>query len=198
MTQKKLKIPDAELVRLYIDTQSQEYFSMIYNRYANKVYAKCLSMLKNEEWAIDASQDIFMKIFMNLVRFEEKSQFSTWVYSITFNYCIDSLRKHKKENEIFAHEKELKDQPYEDDNEAEVFEMEAQKLEKVMDMIPGEDKALLIMKYEQSMSIREISEILDKTESAIKMKIKRAKEKAKILSNMIMNVLVLFLWKIMM
>ncbi|GAB1397168.1 RNA polymerase sigma factor [Saprospiraceae bacterium] len=199
MNQKKLKIPDAELVRLYIDTQSQEYFSMIYNRYANKVYAKCLSMLKNEEWAIDASQDIFMKIFMKLiVKFEEKSQFSTWVYSITFNYCIDSLRKHKKENEIFAHEKELKDQPYEDDNEAEVFEMEAQKLEKVMDMIPGEDKALLIMKYEQSMSIREISEILDKTESAVKMKIKRAKEKAKILSNMIMNVLVLFLWKIMM
>ena len=198
MNQKKLKIPDAELVRLYIDTQSQEYFSMIYNRYANKVYAKCLSMLKNEEWAIDASQDIFMKIFMNLVRFEEKSQFSTWVYSITFNYCIDSLRKHKKENEIFAHEKELKDQPYEDDNEAEVFEMEAQKLEKVMDMIPGEDKALLIIKYEQSMSIREISEILDKTASAVKMKIKRAKEKAKILSNMIMNVLVLFLWKIMM
>ena len=92
----------------------------------------------------------------------------------------------------------MKDQPYEDDNEAEVFEMEAQKLEKVMDMIPGEDKALLIMKYEQSMSIREISEILDKTESAVKMKIKRAKEKAKILSNMIMNVLVLFLWKIMM
>lgn len=197
MHQKKLKIPDAELVRLYIDTQSQEYFSMIYKRYANKVYAKCLAMLKNEEWAIDASQDIFMKIFMNLVKFEEKSQFSTWVYSITFNYCIDSLRKHKKENEIFVYEKELKDHTDEDENEAEIFEMEAQKLEKVMEVIPSEDKALLIMKYEQSMSIKEISEILDKTESAVKMKIKRAKEKARVLSRSFINILVLIIWKIM-
>jgi RNA polymerase sigma factor (sigma-70 family) len=192
-----LKIPDAELVRLYLNTQRQDYFSMIYNRYANKVYAKCLSMLKNEEWAIDACQDIFMKIFMNLAKFEEKSQFSTWIYSITFNYCIDSLRKNKKENEVFGYEKEIKDDTSDVQEDAEIFEMEAQKLEKVMEMIPGEDKAILIMKYEQSMSIKEISEILDKTESAVKMKIKRAKEKARHLSKSIVNILMLVIWKIL-
>lgn len=154
-------------------------------------------MLKNEEWAIDACQDIFMKIFMNLAKFEEKSQFSTWIYSITFNYCIDSLRKNKKENEVFGYEKEIKDDTSDVQEDAEIFEMEAQKLEKVMEMIPGEDKAILIMKYEQSMSIKEISEILDKTESAVKMKIKRAKEKARHLSKSIVNILMLVIWKIL-
>jgi DNA-directed RNA polymerase specialized sigma24 family protein len=66
-----------------------------------------------------------------------------------------------------------------------------------MEMIPGEDKAILIMKYEQSMSIKEISEILDKTESAVKMKIKRAKEKARHLSKSIVNILMLVIWKIL-
>ncbi len=198
LNNKSLKIPDAELVRLYLDTQRQDYFSMIYNRYANKVYAKCLSMLKNEAWSVDACQDIFLKIFLNLSKFEEKSQFSTWVYSITFNYCIDSLRKHKKENELFMFEKDIKDEVPEEESDYEIFEIESQKLEKVMELIPSEDKAILLMKYEQSMSIRDISEIMDKTESAIKMKIKRAKEKARILSETLINLLIIILWKIMM
>lgn len=197
MKPKNQKIPDSELVKCYIETQQQDYFSMIYNRYINKVYAKCMSMLKNENLAIDACQDIFMKLFLNLSKFEEKSQFSTWVYSITFNHCIDLLRKHKKQNEIFGFEKEIKDDVAEDISDADILELEVQKLEKVMDMIPSEDKALLIMKYEQSMSIREISEILDKTESAIKMKLKRAKEKARILSETIITILILIIWKMM-
>lgn len=198
LNQKAQKISDSELVKLYLDTQRQNYFSMIYSRYANKVYAKCLSMLKNESLAVDACQDIFLKIFLNLARFEEKSQFSTWVYSITYNYCIDSLRKHKKENEIFKYEKEIKDETAYEEGDYEIFEIESQKLDKVMELIPSEDKAILLMKYEQSMSIKDISEIMDKTESAIKMKIKRAKEKARILSETLVNVLILLIWKIMM
>ncbi len=153
-------------------------------------------MLKNEEWAIDACQDIFLKIFLNLAKFEEKSQFSTWVYSITFNYCIDALRKAKKELSTATDSGSEIENLADDDNSSEFLEIEAKALEKILDLIPAEDRAFLIMKYEQGLSIREIADILGKTESAVKMKIKRARDKAHSISRTIINFLIIIiLWR---
>lgn len=136
-------------------------------------------MLKDEALAQDATQEIFTKIFLNLSRFAEKSKFSTWVYSITYNYCIDFLRRKKKQIDIFSDEMEkLPELADEETSDKELLEMEIDKLKTVLDNIPPGDRAILLMKYQDEMSIKEIADILDKTESAIKMKIKRAKAKA--------------------
>ena len=63
--------------------------------------------------------------------------------------------------------------------DATLLEMEVSRLKKVLEEIPPGDKAILLMKYQDGMSIKEIAEILSKTDSAVKMKIKRAKHKAK-------------------
>jgi len=189
-------LTDSELVRKYISSQREDYFAALYLRYSDKVYSKCYSMLKNEEWAIDACQDIFLKIFLNLAKFEEKSQFSTWVYSITFNYCIDALRKAKKELSTATDSGSEIENLADDDNSSEFLEIEAKALEKILDLIPAEDRAFLIMKYEQGLSIREIADILGKTESAVKMKIKRARDKAHSISRTIINFLIIIiLWR---
>lgn len=60
-----------------------------------------------------------------------------------------------------------------------LLEMHVKRLKVILEKIPVTDKAILLMKYQDEMSIKEISEILDKSESAIKMKIKRAKQKFK-------------------
>lgn len=135
-------------------------------------------MLKNEELAQDAMQDIFIKIYMNLAKFSGKSKFSTWVYSITYNYCIDFLRRKKKEKNIFSDEIENVGEPIEEVPDKELLEMQVSRLKRVLNDIPVGDKAVLLMKYQDEMSIREIAGMLDKSESAIKMKIKRAKHKA--------------------
>lgn len=170
---------DLEVILTYLDTQAEPCFTLIYNRYSTKVYAKCLSLLKNEALARDATQEIFTKIFLNLSRFGQRSRFSTWVYSITYNYCIDFLRKQQKKQALFSDE--LDDPPDLADQEVpdyELLEMEVQLLKKVLDDIPAGDKAVLLMKYQDDMSIRDMAEVLDKSESAIKMKLKRAKAKA--------------------
>jgi RNA polymerase sigma factor (sigma-70 family) len=59
-----------------------------------------------------------------------------------------------------------------------LLEMKVGHLRKVLEMIPPDDKYVLLMKYQEDLSIKEIAEVLDKSESAIKMKIKRAKTKA--------------------
>ena len=63
-------------------------------------------------------------------------------------------------------------------NEKILLEMKVKNLRKVLELIPPEDKYVLLLKYQEDKSIKEIAQIFGKTESAIKMKIKRAKEKA--------------------
>ena len=135
-------------------------------------------MLKNEAQAQDATQEIFTKIFLNLSKFSERSKFSTWVYSITYNFCIDYIRKKKKEKKLFSDELEDPPDIIEEVSDESILEMEVKKLGVVLNTIPTGDRAVLLMKYQDELSIKEIAEILDKTESAIKMKIKRAKHKA--------------------
>jgi len=134
-------------------------------------------LLKNEALAQDATQDIFLKIFLNLAKFGGKSKFSTWIYSITYNYCIDLIRKGKKERNIFSEDIEKAPDLAEEVPDSAILEIEVKKLKIILDKIPVGDKAVLLMKYQDDMSIKEISDTLDKSESAIKMKIKRAKHK---------------------
>ncbi len=172
-------IPDEEIISLYLNTRESSYFSILYKRYGGKVFSKCISLLKDEELANDATQDVFMKIYLNLAKFSGKSKFSTWVYSITYNYCIDFIRRRKKDRNLFADDEvENVGEVIDDVPEKELLEMEVSRLKVVLEKIPLGDKTVLLMKYQDDMSIKEIAEILDKSESAIKMKIKRAKHKA--------------------
>ena len=180
LTNKKTaKLSDEDVIVLFLETQKGEYFDMLYNRYSGKVFGKCISLLKNEEKAADAMQDIFVKILLNLSKFSGKSRFSTWIYSITYNYCIDTIRKKKKDPLVT-----VGDLTNQYDKEAEIddsflLETNVKRLKVILDEIPLKDKTILLMKYQDEMSIKEIGHLLDKSESAIKMKIKRAKQKFK-------------------
>ena len=180
------ELPDADVVRLYLQTQRSDYFSMLYHRYASKVFGKCISILKDYDEAKDAVQEIFVKIMINLTNFGERAQFSTWLYSITYNYCIDIVRKKKKEKTLFTDDIErVPDVAMEEVPDEFLLAMEVKNLKIVLEKLSEGDRIILLMKYQDDMSIRDIAEILNKTESAIKMKIKRAKHKAQELFNQI-------------
>ncbi len=170
---------DLEVIHSYLEYQAGECFDLLYNRYVGKIYAKCISILKDEALAQDATQEIFTKIFLNLSRFKEQARFSTWVYSITYNYCIDIVRRQKKKKDLLSDELENAPDLAEDEiSDKVLLEIEISQLKTVLENIPTSDRMVLLMKYQDGMSIREISEVLEKTESAVKMKIKRAKAKA--------------------
>lgn len=178
------EMSDAEIIREYLKTQNSHYFSQLYRKYAGKVYGKCLSILRNEDEAKDAVQDIFVKIMLNLGNFGEKSQFSTWIYSITYNFCIDLIRKRKKEKTLFGDDMERAPDVAEEDVPDEfMLEMDVKYLKRVLEDLNTGDRMILLMKYQDDMSIKEIADTIDKTESAVKMKIKRAKYKAQELFN---------------
>jgi RNA polymerase sigma factor (sigma-70 family) len=166
---------DEELVRLYIDTQRNQYFEALYSRYCDKVYRKCLSFTKDPARAEDFTHDIFLKLIVKLGGFKEQAKFSTWLFSVTYNYCTDHTRV-RRGGEVLTDEIErLPDLG--DDNEAEIAEMEAAGLRRALEHLTPDEKSLLMMKYQDDFSIRDIADMSNITESAVKMRLKRAKDK---------------------
>lgn len=173
------KPADSELIARFLKDQNPEHFTQLYRRYAGKVFAKCISMLSDEGLARDAVQDIFIKVYLNLARFNEKSTFSTWLYSITYNFCIDIIRRKKKIPVLLADDvSRISDEPVPDIPDSVLLEMKQERLERVLSELPEGDRIILLMKYMDDMSIKDIADFFQKTESAIKMQIMRAKHKA--------------------
>lgn len=170
-------LTDEELVEEYLKTQNNYYFELIYNRYSSKIFGKCLTILKEYNLAQDATQDIMMKILLNLSKFGGRSKFSTWVYSITYNFCIDFVRKNKNKLSIYVEDIQQFEDIVDDVDDKMILEVRLENLKIVMDQMPSSDQSILMMKYLDGMSIKEISDSLEKTESAIKMQLKRAKHK---------------------
>jgi RNA polymerase sigma factor (sigma-70 family) len=178
------KFTDEQLVKLFIETQKNIYFEQLYDRYSDKVFRKCVSFVKDEAQAEDFTHDIFMKLVLNLGSYKETAKFSTWLFSITYNYCIDQIRIAKKHQEVALDDNF---DAADDDDDAAMAEMDAQRLHKAMALILPEEKSILMMKYQDDLSIKEISTSLDVSESAVKMRLLRAKEKLRkiYLENMI-------------
>jgi len=172
-------ITDEEIVVEYLKTQNMRYFDILYNRYSGKVLAKCKTILKDSDAAKDLMQDIFMKVLTSIASFKSQSKFSTWLYSITYNTCIDETRRLKK----YTFEKDdilskLADEDLNEKIDEEIiFSLKVTQIEKILGMINVEDKSILLMKYTDDLPINEISSILNKSESAIKMKLLRARER---------------------
>jgi RNA polymerase sigma factor (sigma-70 family) len=182
-------LQDEELVSLYVTTQRNEYFEEIYERYANKIYRKCYSFVYNQEKAEDLTHDIFLKLVVKIGTFKETSKFSTWLYSITYNYCMDQIRVNKMKTEVA-----LNDQfDFSDDNDdAELMDFHGTELNKSLKQMPSEERMLLQMKYQEDFSIKEIAETLKISESAVKMRLMRSKDKLKrlFLENIAISILV--------
>ncbi|MCB0578847.1 MAG: RNA polymerase sigma factor [Phaeodactylibacter sp.] len=154
-------------------------FSAFYRQYAGKVYGKCLAMLGEEVAAEDIAQEIFMKVYLKSSGFRRESSFSTWVFSIAHNSCIDYLRKNKKREQASLEELPFLPILVEEAPWQEAPPDNMSQLARVLEQIPEEDKGILFMKYRDNLSIKEIASALDKSESAVKMRIKRAKAKAR-------------------
>ena len=165
-------------MKIIVEKKRHDDFGILYDRYAEKVYHKCISFVKDVDLAQDLAHDVFLKTFLNLAKFEGKSKFSTWLYSLTYNFCIDYLRKNNKT--MVNSDEVLVNIPDDDDekNERELLSIASERLQDVLESIPADDKMILLMKYQDDLSVKEIQGALELSESAVKMRVKRAKAKA--------------------
>jgi RNA polymerase sigma factor (sigma-70 family) len=174
---------DKAIIQYIIEKGDSSLFGELYDRYANKVYRKCISMVRIEADAEDLSHEIMVKAFVNISGFAGNSSFSTWIYSITYNHCIDFIRQKKKIQKVQIENEEgeiVLDQIEEDTAaEIEIFEFEVAQLKILIHELTEEDRALLLMKYQDDLSIEDIKDILGISPSAVKMRLKRARDRLK-------------------
>lgn len=178
MTEIKIsRLSDEEIVRLVTHKGKNEWFSVLYERYSDKVYRKCLSFEKDKDAALDLAHDILIKVFLQLSKFQERSRFSTWLYSVAYNYCVEYTRKKNRlPLSIFDDGRIDVEDDYED---WEIAESQEKALSRALDKINPEDKALLLLKYQDDISIKEIMEVYKISESAVKMRLARARQRVK-------------------
>lgn len=175
------KLSDEDLVRMIVEKNDTHLFAVLYDRYAGLVYNKCYGFSKSKEEAQDLTHDVFVRLFVKLRMFKGKSKFSTWLYSFTYNFCVNYVQRNsaKKQERVTVVTDVIKDEDsgIDEIDDASLFELKSDKLAKALEIIDSNDKMILLMKYQDDMPIKEIADVLELGESAVKMRLKRAKEK---------------------
>jgi RNA polymerase sigma factor (sigma-70 family) len=173
------KLSDAEIVERVVQYGEQHLLEHLYDRYAIKIYHKCLSLTKEKEVAQDLSHDILIKVFTSLAKFQGKSAFSLWVHSISYNHCMDYLRLQKR-LQYSDYDEHFFDNISEDVIERENKELEElqfSQLEYYLDILHPEERMILMMRYQDDMAVNDIAEALNLGLSAVKMRLKRGRDK---------------------
>ncbi|MDF4204470.1 RNA polymerase sigma factor [Maribacter sp. SA7] len=175
---KKEEYTDLELVERIVANNDSMLFGVLYDRYSKLVYNKCLGFAKSNKEAEDLTQDIFLMLYVKLGSFKGNSKFSTWLYSFTYNFCVNYVNRNKerKINDNSVKFETHEDVPVEVTDNL-LLEMQVDKLKKALELIAPEDKSILLLKYQDGASIKELEDILELKSSAIKMRLKRAKAK---------------------
>ncbi|GAB3574240.1 RNA polymerase sigma factor [Spirosoma luteolum] len=168
-------LPDEQLVSLYQHTQAADCFATLYRRYVRKVYTKCFAFTQDAETAEDFTQDIFIKVLNSLNSFQQRSKFSTWLFAISNHYCLDQLRLGRRMVWQEVGEGELAQLP--DPDGLDRPDESLDELVALARNMPDGDRLLLHLKYAEGHSIREIATMCTLSESAVKMRLKRTRDR---------------------
>jgi len=162
----------------------QNAYTDIVNLYQHKLYQVCFRMLGNKQEAEDIAQEAFVRAYINLHTYDQKRKFSTWIYRIATNLCIDRIRKKKPDYYLdaqiagtdgldmysqIAAEEQLPEETVE--------QMELQdRIQYEISRLPDKYRSVIVLKYIEELSLQEISEILDMPLGTVKTRIHRGRE----------------------
>ena len=173
---------DRELVR-QAQKGEESAFEELVRRHQQKVLGLVNGILRRREDTEDVAQQVFMKAYVSLKKFDQRAAFSTWLYKITVNECWDYLRKKKvrpltyeadlSEEQVSQMEAPASDEslPQSPEEQAEVKEL----LEWLLGRLSDEDRRLLVLKEMEGFSVQELAEILNLNVNTVKVRLFRAR-----------------------
>lgn len=154
-------------------------FGRLVEAYQGPVYNLAYRMLNNRGEAEEAAQEAFIRAYTRLDSYDPQRKFSTWLLSITSNYCIDLIRKRRAtllslEEPLPPHPALMSDRS--DGPEAQAVNHERETLvQTLLATLPEEYRETVVLRYWYDMSYEEIAEVMDTTVSAIKSRLFRAR-----------------------
>ncbi len=165
-------------------------FEILIEAYQKKIFNLAYRIVGNYDDAGDLMQEALIRVFKSIANFKEQSSFSTWVYRITTNVCLDDIRKNKNKNkrvlsldeEIHLENGDMKRQIMSDDPlPDEIAEREELRriVSNAIDSLPEEQRLVITLRDIQGLSYGEIKEVLNCPSGTVKSKINRARKALK-------------------
>jgi RNA polymerase sigma-70 factor (ECF subfamily) len=153
----------------------REAFGQLMHRYAGAVYGLAYRMLGTPQDAEDASQEIFLRAYTNLARFDRTRRFSTWLLSIGSNYCVDRLRRQRYnwltlDDVVFT-----VTSPLRGPEGGAIVREQREAVQRALQSLPEGYRLVTVLRYWQDLSYQEIAEATGLTESTIKTRLHRAR-----------------------
>jgi RNA polymerase sigma-70 factor (ECF subfamily) len=173
---------ERQLVRL-AQSGEEAAFEELIRRHQQRVFGLVSGILRRREDVEDVVQQVFLKVFVSLKRFDQRAAFSTWLYKISVNECWDYLRKKKVRPLVYEadlSEEQVSrldgvvsaDQPQASSSDrAEARDL----LERMMEKLPEQDRELLVLKEVEGFSVQELAEILELNVNTVKVRLFRAR-----------------------
>ena len=177
---------DQHLIKRLKEGDKHAFRSLI-EQYKHMVYTLALRIVKNEEDAEEVSQDTFLKVYQSIKSFKGDAKLSTWLYRIAYHRSLDYIKKNKRK----PHTTRLEWEEVSNIQMAEMTWDHMETLEKrqiiktALGHLPGEDGVILSLFYFESLSLKEISGVLNITVNSVKVKLHRSRKRlASILEKM--------------
>lgn len=160
-------------------------FSELMSLHERRMYAVALRICSNREDAQDCLQDAMLRIYRSLGSFKGQSSFSTWVYRITMNTCLDELRRRKSRNATSLDN--LLDNgwsPSDGENAPEKNALASEQrrtIDRAIAALPEDMRSAVVLRDIQGFSYDEIAEMLEANIGTIKSRISRGREKLRLI-----------------
>jgi len=174
------QIQDRDLVRRCLKND-QEAFRMLLAKYERPVYGIVRRMIPNDEDARDLAQEAFIRAFRHLNQFDQNRRFSSWLFRIAHNLCIDHYRRRRLDTvPMVRHsdgeEEEAWDLPDVGPSPAELFSdrERGQRLLVAVESLPPAYRVVILMRHQQGLAYDEIAESLEVPLGTVKARIHRA------------------------
>lgn len=160
-------------------------YEELVKRYQQKVFYLCKRYLTLESDAEDATQEVFMKIFHALPKFDHRSTFTTWLFSIAINHCKSLLSKRQLNYQRYEYGNETAQDEFTDDSilpEQQLMEEDEQEcIQEAMSKMKAEERDMITLRFSSELGLDEVAKVLGKKLSATKMGFYRALERFKVL-----------------
>jgi RNA polymerase sigma-70 factor (ECF subfamily) len=163
----------------------KDAFEELVRRHQQRVFAVANGILRGREDAEDIAQQVFVKAYFSLKRFDQRAAFSTWLYKITVNECWDWLRKRKVRPLVY--ESDLSEEQARRFGMAgeqpgagpDVSERMAarQRVELLLEALDEQDRTMLILKEVRGLSVEEVAEAMELNTNTVKVRLFRARRR---------------------
>jgi RNA polymerase sigma-70 factor (ECF subfamily) len=176
--------PDVQLM-LRFQKGDLEAFQQLFNKYSPSVINFAFRFVGSRERAEELAQEVFLQVYRWQERYEPRAKFSTWLFKIAHNHCLNEVRKgeykvshesldSQRDSEGEERERELPDMNLRKGDDILAAKQTADKIQTILRRLPESQRSALMLSRLEGLSYQEVAEVLGTTEKAVKSLVFRA------------------------